>query len=51
MKLTSFSITEIWFLVNFKDDDNLRVLSADEIQHIFPDDAIQIVDGASALWI
>ena len=51
---TSFSFTEIWFLVNFEDDDNLRVLSADEIQHIFPDDEeeeeIQVGDVVSALW-
>lgn len=50
---TSLSFTEIWFLVNFEDDDNLRVLSANEIQHIFPEDEedeIQIGDVVSALW-
>ena len=53
LKLTSFSFTEMWFLVNFEDDNNLRVLSAEEIQHIFPDDEndeIQIGDVVNALW-
>ena len=45
---------EIWYLVCYEDDNNLRVLGRDEIHHIFPDDDgddIQIGDIVSAIWL
>ena len=33
-----FCYTEIWYLVKYEDDENLRVLAEDEIRHIFPDE-------------
>lgn len=44
--------TETWYLVDYEDDGNLRVLGEDEIRHIFPDedDEIQAGDIVSALW-
>ena len=50
-----FCYTEIWYLVKYEDDENLRVLAEDEIRHIFPDEEegneMQIGDVVSALWI
>lgn len=44
---------ETWYLVDYEDDGNLRVLGEDEIRHIFPDeeDEIQAGDIVSALWL
>ena len=50
-----FCYTEIWYLVKYEDDENLRVLAEDEIRYIFPDEEegneMQIGDVVSALWI
>ena len=50
-----FCYTEIWYLVKYEDDENLRVLAEDDICHIFPDEEegneMQIGDVVSALWI
>lgn len=51
-----FCYTEIWYLVKYEDDENLRVLAEDEIRHIVPDEEeagneMQIGDVVSALWI
>lgn len=44
---------ETWYLVDYEDDGNLRVLGEDEIRHIFPDEEeeIQAGDIVSALWL
>lgn len=45
---------ETWYLVDYEDDGNLRVLGEDEIRHIFPDEEaeeIQAGDVVSALWL
>lgn len=44
----------MWYLVCYRDDNNLRVLGREEIRHIFPydhDDAINVGDIVSAIWI
>jgi len=47
-------MTESWYLVNYEDDGNLRVLSEDEIRPIFEDnddeEEIEVDDIVSAIW-
>ena len=47
--------TENWYLVSYEDDENIRVLSGEEIHHIFPADEddrnFQIGDIVSAIWL
>ena len=46
---------ELWYLVKYEDDENLRVLAEEEVRHIFPDDEedneMQVGDIVNALWI
>ena len=52
---SSVYLTDMWYLVIYEDDGNLRVLAEDEIRPIFPDEdedeEVQIGDIVSALWI
>lgn len=49
------NFTEMWYLVMYEDDNNIRVLAEDEISHIFPDedaeDEVQPGDIVSAIWL
>ena len=46
---------ELWYLVKYEDDENLRGLAEEEVRHIFPDDEedneMQVGDIVNALWI
>ena len=50
-----FCCAELWYLVKYEDDENLRVLAEDEVRHIFPEEEegneLQAGDIVSALWI
>ena len=53
-----YFLTEMWYLVCYEDDNNLRVLGSDELRHIFPEDDaddgnddFQIDDIVSAIWL
>ena len=45
--------SDIWFLVKYEDDENMRVLGQDEIHHIFEDedDEIEAGDIVKAIWL
>ena len=51
----SFDFTEIWYLVMYEDDHNMRVLGEEEIRHIFAEDEaeeeVQVGDIVSAIWL
>lgn len=52
---SSVYLTDMWYLVIYEDDGNLRVLAEEEIRPIFPDEdedeEVQTGDIVSALWI
>ena len=48
-----FLFSETWYLIEYKDDENLWVVHENEIRHIFSEDeedAIQPGDIVSAIW-
>ena len=49
-----FYFSEMWYLVKYEDDENMRVLGQDEIRHIFEgedEDEIEAGDIVNAIWL